>query len=360
MAGRATFPLYKAFTTAGIPLNGGKLYTYKAGTVSTALTTYQDEGATTPHTNPIILDSIGEAEIFITEPAKFVLKDSADVLIDETDDILPWQSTTDTSDWYTETGSGNSYVVAVTPVLVAYADGFMVEFLASHANTGATTLDAGPGPVSMVSATGNALIAGEIALDSVISTVYVASKSAFYIKSKQTVTEKDILLSDNTTNNVSSTKHGFLPKLDADATHFFSSDGTQKKPTVTEGEIVLADVATLDVSTSKHGFAPKGSRVITETYSSSTSWYRKYTDGWIEQGGKGTYATDTTITFPVAFLAGPPTVHLTVDKSATEYHEIPGVGGVTATNFIAAHNLTSGGAYTGLIYWSACGYYLSV
>lgn len=30
---------------------------------------------------------------------------------------------------------------------------------------------------------------------------------------------------------------------------------------------------------------PKTRRVITETYSSGTEWYRVYSDGWCEQGG---------------------------------------------------------------------------
>lgn len=77
MATRVTFPLFKAFTadcTFGV---GYKLYTYEAGT-STLLTTYQDKDATTPHTNPIILDSLGEKEIFINQAAKFTLTDADD------------------------------------------------------------------------------------------------------------------------------------------------------------------------------------------------------------------------------------------------------------------------------------------
>ena len=75
MATRATYPIFKAFTSSGTFGIGYKLYTYEAGT-TTLLTTYQDEAETTPHTNPIILDSLGEAEIFITEAAKFTLTDA--------------------------------------------------------------------------------------------------------------------------------------------------------------------------------------------------------------------------------------------------------------------------------------------
>jgi hypothetical protein len=77
MATRVTYPLFKAFTSVVTFGIGYKLYTYEAGT-STLLTTYKDDAGTVPHTNPIILDSLGQAEIFITQAAKFTLTDSDD------------------------------------------------------------------------------------------------------------------------------------------------------------------------------------------------------------------------------------------------------------------------------------------
>lgn len=59
-----------------IPLVGGKLYTYAAGT-STPKATYQDAAGTTPNTNPITLDSAGSALIFWDGAYKIVLKDAA-------------------------------------------------------------------------------------------------------------------------------------------------------------------------------------------------------------------------------------------------------------------------------------------
>jgi len=75
MATRTTYPFFKALTAAGTLGIGYKLYTYKAGT-ATALTTYTDYAGTIPHTNPIILDTVGEAELFITESAKLTLTDA--------------------------------------------------------------------------------------------------------------------------------------------------------------------------------------------------------------------------------------------------------------------------------------------
>jgi len=58
-----------------IPLIGGKLYTYIAGT-STPKTTWQDAAGTIPNTNPITLDSTGSALIFWDGAYKIVLKDA--------------------------------------------------------------------------------------------------------------------------------------------------------------------------------------------------------------------------------------------------------------------------------------------
>ena len=57
-------PKQQFFTAGGVPLVGGKLYTYAAGT-STPLATYQDSSGTVSNTNPIILDSRGEANVWL-------------------------------------------------------------------------------------------------------------------------------------------------------------------------------------------------------------------------------------------------------------------------------------------------------
>lgn len=82
------------FNDNGIPLAGGKLFTYAAGT-TTLLATYTTSAGTpgTEHTNPIILDSSGRVpgggEIWLTQPLsyKFVIQDSANNLIGTYDDI---------------------------------------------------------------------------------------------------------------------------------------------------------------------------------------------------------------------------------------------------------------------------------
>jgi hypothetical protein len=78
------------FTNSGVPLSGGKLYTYAAGT-TTPQVTYTSSSGNTNHTNPIILDSAGRVpggEIWLdSQPYKFLLKDSNEVLIATYDNI---------------------------------------------------------------------------------------------------------------------------------------------------------------------------------------------------------------------------------------------------------------------------------
>lgn len=82
MASLSPAPKLQFFGSDGLPLVGGKLYTYAAGT-TTPLATYTDYTGTTQNTNPVILDSYGQANVWIpdTTSYKYVLKTSADVTL---------------------------------------------------------------------------------------------------------------------------------------------------------------------------------------------------------------------------------------------------------------------------------------
>ncbi len=80
------------FDNNGIPLSGGKMYTYVAGT-TTPQATYTSSSGVTAHPNPIVLDSGGRVpggEIWLTDALqyKFVLRTSTDVLIGTYDNIV--------------------------------------------------------------------------------------------------------------------------------------------------------------------------------------------------------------------------------------------------------------------------------
>ena len=81
---------WQFFNNDGIPLSGGFLYTYLAGT-STPATTYTSSTGLTANSNPIVLDAAGRTpqEIWLTDLVdyKFILRDSANNLIGTYDNI---------------------------------------------------------------------------------------------------------------------------------------------------------------------------------------------------------------------------------------------------------------------------------
>jgi len=80
-------PKLQFFDANGAPLVGGKLYSYTAGTTS-PLATYVDSAGTTTNTNPVILDSRGEANVWLGAATyKLALYSATNVLIWTVDDI---------------------------------------------------------------------------------------------------------------------------------------------------------------------------------------------------------------------------------------------------------------------------------
>ena len=80
------------FDNNGVPLTGGLIYTYAAGTTTPAVT-YTSYTGFVSHTNPIVLDSAGrvpsggEIWLLVGQSYKFILKTSANVLIATYDNI---------------------------------------------------------------------------------------------------------------------------------------------------------------------------------------------------------------------------------------------------------------------------------
>jgi microcystin-dependent protein len=79
------------FDDSGVPLAGGLIYSYLAGT-TTPLVSYTSSTGLTAHPNPIVLDSAGRInEVWIPEGtnSKFVLQTSTNVLIGTYDSLFP-------------------------------------------------------------------------------------------------------------------------------------------------------------------------------------------------------------------------------------------------------------------------------
>jgi hypothetical protein len=107
------------FDNNGVPLSGGKIYTYEAGT-TTPLATYTSSTGNTAHTNPIVLDSGGRVpsggEIWnALRLYKFVLKTSAEVTIATYDNVGSSFNATAIIANFTGDGSDTTFTLASAP-----------------------------------------------------------------------------------------------------------------------------------------------------------------------------------------------------------------------------------------------------
>lgn len=139
MATLAPSTRFKAFSAAGLPLAGGKLYSYQSGT-TTPLATYTDQTGVTPNANPVILDSNGEASVWLGPYAyKFVLTDPAGTVLQTTDKIYSPNSSLGASDIGADDGASGSLFTTV--------QGFITKILSSSGSSIVGFIQAGVGAV---------------------------------------------------------------------------------------------------------------------------------------------------------------------------------------------------------------------
>lgn len=107
---------YSYFTdTNGNPLNGGKVYTYAAGT-TTPQNTYTDSTGTVAASNPIVLDSSGRAAIWGSGNYKIVVKDSSGVTLYTTDNVALSSGTGDMNKSVYDAANIQEQLVGLTAV----------------------------------------------------------------------------------------------------------------------------------------------------------------------------------------------------------------------------------------------------
>lgn len=134
-------PKMQFFTAAGVPLVGGKLFTYASGT-TVPLATYTDSTANTTNANPVILDSRGEANVWFG-PSRYtlLLKDSLDNLIWTAAGINSSPSAQSTP--IIATASQTVFTVpeyGLGGYLMVIVDGLVKEFNYDYTETNTTTI----------------------------------------------------------------------------------------------------------------------------------------------------------------------------------------------------------------------------
>jgi hypothetical protein len=115
----------------------------------------------------------------------------------------------------------------------------------------------------------------------------------------QLVTDALVSTSDVTSNNVTSSKHGFAPKSPADATKFLNGDTTPAYAQVKDSDLATTDITTNNVSTSKHGFMLKLPGGTTNFFREDGTWQPASGGGG---GGAMTQLADATLAVAAATI----------------------------------------------------------
>lgn len=114
MASLFTAGKFQALNASGA-LSGALLYTYSAGT-TTPLATYTNQGGASPNTNPVVCDSAGQADVWLSSAAyHMVLKTSAGVTVFDTDNIPPPVDSTILADF--ASASNGAGLIGFAPTL---------------------------------------------------------------------------------------------------------------------------------------------------------------------------------------------------------------------------------------------------
>jgi len=340
MATIAPQPKLQFFDANGDPLVGGRLYSYIAGT-TTPQATYTDESGSTTNTNPVILDSRGEASVwFGAGTYKLALKTAADVDVWTVDNIgsdisvadlatgiQTWLGTPTSANlraaMVDETGTG-ALVFANAPTLVTPAvdviteatpgvgvtiDGVLLKDsdVSAQDVTGSATVNA---PV--VNATGTSSSAGVVRLfeDTDNGTNYVELKAPATLAANQSFV---------------------LPDADGTVQQFLKTDGSGNlgfASTLVSGTLVAATGQT------------------ELTFTGIPAWVKKITIGL---NGLSTSSTSTPIV-QLGDSGGYETTNYNSFGIAATNTGVAGIGGTGQGGFVLTNGVTAAGTLNGMIF----------
>jgi len=158
MANRFVSPQQQFISYAGRPYAGGLLYFYFSGT-SVPTPTYQDEALSIPNTNPVVLDSAGDAGNIFLDPGityKVKLTDSSNNPIWTFDPVIPTDSNTGSGFEpivsCTAAGTNSITLTPITPSQqpAAYSNYQVFAFVPVSTTTGAVSAQVGSLPSESV------------------------------------------------------------------------------------------------------------------------------------------------------------------------------------------------------------------
>lgn len=208
--------------------------------------------------------------------------------------------------WYKLADADDTITVDDIGVTVQEQDTFL-QYIADLLDPGADRLlffDDSTGEIAFLTVGANLSISGTTisatgaVADANYGAITVSSSGTVWTINSGVVTEAMQVLADNTTNNASTTKHGYLKKLSNTATEFMNGQGNWATPAggvadanygaitvsssgtvwtinasvVTEAMQTLADNSTNNASTTKHGYLKKLSNTATEYMDGQGNW----------------------------------------------------------------------------------------
>lgn len=117
------------------------------------------------------------------------------------------------------------------------------------------------------------------------------------------------------------------------------------------GSVEADDLALVPLNLGYNRLRDKPAAHITTTWHSGTSWYRKWSDGWIEQGGRITTKAPT-ISFHTAFKDTNYTITVSQNDSASANIPRVTIRARATSNFTIPHIENGMLPFS----WFACGY----
>lgn len=130
--------------------------------------------------------------------------------------------------------------------------------------------------------------------------------------------------------------------------HLFPSEESY---VANSGSVEADDLALVPLNLSYNSLRDKPKAHITTTWHSGTSWYRKWSDGWIEQGGRITKSA-TTISFHTAFKDTNYTITVSQSGSASANVSRVAISARATSNFTIQLIENAMLPFS----WFACGY----
>ena len=313
------------FDSNGVPLAGGLLYVYTAGTTTPA-TTWTTNAGTSANTNPIVLNAAGRTpfEIWLNSGVtyKFALYTSTNVLIGTYDNIPAIDDPTVFNNLITVTGT-NTLIGTSVPPYTAYVAGMTLSFIPVNTNSGAVTLDLdGLGAKNIFVGSSTALSSGDLVAGRIAQIQYDGTRFQLYQSSlaDNSVTTAKIVDLNVTTAKLAANAVTTAKITDLNVTTGKLADNAVTTIKITDANITTVKIADANITAAKLNGAQSGTAPI---YGARA---------WVNFDGTGTVTIRASgnVSSITDNGTGDYTVNFSIELSDTNYAVV--LGGLVGTN----------------------------